>query len=188
MRVIGGFLKGKKIDFLNSSTTRPLKDIVKESIFNVIQHSRLINTTIYESNILDLYSGIGSFGIECISRGAKKVTFIEKNSEALKVLNTNLEKLKIQNETLVLPIDINSSLTKLENSEKFQIIFLDPPFAENTIVKVLEGIKKSNIFSEKHLIVIHRESKSEDLLTNFFQILDKKKYGRSCIIFGIFLK
>ena len=72
MRIVSGFLKGKLINFLKNSTTRPLKDIVKENIFNILHHSNLLNIEIKGSNVLDLYSGIGSFGIECISRGAKK--------------------------------------------------------------------------------------------------------------------
>ena len=76
MRIISGKLKGQTIDFLKNSTTRPLKDSVKENIFNVLKHSNLIDVKIEKANILDLYSGIGSFGLECISRGAKKVTFM----------------------------------------------------------------------------------------------------------------
>ena len=75
MRVVSGFLKGKKIDFLKSATTRPLRDFVKENIFNIIKHSNLINVKLENASILDLYSGVGSFGIECISRGAKKNNF-----------------------------------------------------------------------------------------------------------------
>ena len=81
MRIIGGTLKGREINFLRNSNTRPLKDNVKESIFNILKHSSLIETKIESSNILDLYSGIGSFGIECLSRGAKKVTFIDQNEK-----------------------------------------------------------------------------------------------------------
>ena len=79
MRIISGKLKGKLINFVSNSTTRPLKDSVKENIFNILKHSNYINVKIEGANILDLYSGIGSFGIECISRGAKKITFIEKD-------------------------------------------------------------------------------------------------------------
>ena len=86
MRVISGFLKGKKIEFLKSLTTRPLRDFVKESIFNIIKHSNLIYIKLENSNILDFYSGVGSFGIECISRGAKKTTFVENDSKVLFVL------------------------------------------------------------------------------------------------------
>ena len=73
MRIIGGSLKGKTIDYLQNLNTRPLKDSVKDNIFNILHHSKLIDIKIKDANILDLYSGIGSFGIECISRGKKKL-------------------------------------------------------------------------------------------------------------------
>ena len=69
--------------YLKSLSTRPLKDSVKENIFNIIAHSKLINVVLNNSKILDLYSGIGSFGLEALSRGAKKITFIEKNKKLL---------------------------------------------------------------------------------------------------------
>ena len=75
MRIIGGSLKGKNLFFLRNLNTRPLKDNIKENIFNILYHSNLIKPVVKESNVLDLYSGIGSFGIECISRGAKNVSF-----------------------------------------------------------------------------------------------------------------
>ena len=94
MRIISGIFKGKKLLLPNDKSTRPLKDIVKESIFNLIQHSNKINIDIKNSIILDLFSGTGSFGIECLSREAKKVIFLENYSEALKVLEKNLKLLK----------------------------------------------------------------------------------------------
>ena len=93
MRIISGSLKGRSIKFIRNLKTRPLKDSVRESIFNILKHSNYIKTKIDNSNILDLYSGIGSFGIECISRGAGKVTFIEQDKEAINILKENLIKL-----------------------------------------------------------------------------------------------
>ena len=93
MRIISGLLKGKQITYLKSLTTRPLKDSVKENIFNILKHSNLISIDLNNSNILDLYSGIGSFGLECISRGAKKITFVEKDKNASKILIKNLDNL-----------------------------------------------------------------------------------------------
>ena len=78
MRIIGGELKGKSFNFLKSKTTRPLKDSVKENIFNIITHDKFFKLNFANANILDLYSGVGSFGIECLSRNANKVVFIEK--------------------------------------------------------------------------------------------------------------
>ena len=101
MRIISGFLKDKKMDFLKSLTTRPLRDFVKENIFNIIKHSNLVNLKLENANVLDLYSGVGSFGIECISRGAKKSTFVECDSEALIILKKNLYNLNIEEKSEV---------------------------------------------------------------------------------------
>ena len=94
MRVISGYLKGRKLIDPKDNFTRPLKDLTKESIFNFITHAN-INFTIENSKILDLFSGTGSFGIECISRGASNVTFFENYPEAIKVLISNIEKFRI---------------------------------------------------------------------------------------------
>ena len=94
MRVIGGVFKGKKLFLPTDKNTRPLKDLVKESIFNLIQHSNKINIDIKNSSVLDLFSGSGSFGIECLSREAKKVVFLESYPEAIKVLEKNIKSLK----------------------------------------------------------------------------------------------
>ena len=77
MRIVGGKFKGSSIKFLKTNITRPLKDSVKENIFNILTHSKDIKTNINNALILDLYSGVGSFGLECLSRGAKKVSFVE---------------------------------------------------------------------------------------------------------------
>ena len=90
MRIISGFLKGKTINYIKNSKTRPLKDIVRENIFNILNHSNLIKIDLLNSKVLDTYSGVGSFGIECLSRGAKKTTFVESNNEASKILKENL--------------------------------------------------------------------------------------------------
>ena len=89
MRIISGKFRGKKIFFTNSETTRPLRDFVKENIFNVLLHWRNDKIKFSDLNILDLYSGVGSFGIECISRDAKKVVFIEKDKTAFSILKKN---------------------------------------------------------------------------------------------------
>ena len=83
MRIINGNFKGKKLFLPKDKNTRPLKDIVKESIFNLIQHSKKINLEIENSLVLDLFSGTGSFGIECISRGSKRVIFYENYDKAI---------------------------------------------------------------------------------------------------------
>ena len=86
MRIISGKYRGKKILQPRDKTTRPLKDLTKESIFNIVAHSNKFNVGIEDSNILDLFSGVGSFGLECLSRGSAKSTFVENYKEVLIVL------------------------------------------------------------------------------------------------------
>ncbi len=183
MRIVSGTLKGKKIFFLKSLKTRPLKDSVKENIFNILAHSNLLNVNLKKSNILDLYSGIGSFGLECMSRGATEVTFVEKDISVIEILKKNLINLEIKKNVLV----VNESILKFleENqSKKYDIVFLDPPFATNNYINALKLIKKRKINKKEHIVIIHRERKSEDNLTDIMNTLLIKCYGRSKIIFG----
>jgi len=93
MRIIAGDYKGSRIFEPLDKETRPLKDLTKESIFNILEHSKNVNVPIKKSYILDIFSGTGSFGLECISRGALKVYFIEKYKPSIKILKKNIEKL-----------------------------------------------------------------------------------------------
>ena len=102
MRIIAGKFKGRKIYNPQDNITRPLKDRVRESIFNIIKHSKEISFELINSNVLDLYSGVGSFGIESLSRNAKRVTFIEKDINASNILKENLKKLSIFQKTKIL--------------------------------------------------------------------------------------
>ena len=184
MRIISGSLKGRTFNFLKNKKTRPLKDSVKENIFNILTHSNLIKTKIESSSILDLYSGIGSFGIECISRGAQKVTFVEQDEITSNVLKENLNKLSIINKSKIYNSNIESFLIK-QFKNKFDIFFLDPPFADLKFINNLILIKKNKIFKKNHIVIVHREKKTQDNFKNLLDVITIKLYGRSKIIFGI---
>tara|TARA_Y100001958_G_C21117351_1_gene462521 strand:+ start:460 stop:1020 length:561 start_codon:yes stop_codon:yes gene_type:complete len=184
MRIISGILKGRKIDYLKNHSTRPLKDSVKESIFNILIHSDTINVKLERSNVLDLYSGVGSFGIECISRGAQNVTFIEKDKFAYHTLKENLQNLSIINKTKIFNDSIEEIIKKKFNI-KFDIFFLDPPFKDYDFIKNLMHIKRKNMFKTNHIVIIHREAGTTDNLTDTMNIINIKEYGRSKIIFGL---
>ena len=91
MRVISGNLKGKIIQNPTDKNTRPLRDMVRESIFNILDHSNKISIKMNNAKVLDLFSGTGSFGIECLSRGAAEVIFFENYFNSLKILSTSSE-------------------------------------------------------------------------------------------------
>ena len=185
MRIIAGQFKGKSVLFLKNLITRPLKDSVKENVFNIINHSKFINSNLDGSIILDMYSGIGSFGLEALSRGAKKVTFIEKDSTALELLEKNIENLSVKEKTRVIKADVFDSIRN-EKLEKYDFFFLDPPFKDKNFYKLIEIIKKRKIFKKKSVIIIHREKKAEDDLENLLSIFLIKTYGKSKILFANF--
>ena len=95
MRIISGKFRGKSINFLKNKITRPLKDSVKENIFNILMHSKAINIKLEKSNILDLYSGVGSFGLECLQE-MRNLLLLLKNLDALNVLKENVIKLSVK--------------------------------------------------------------------------------------------
>ena len=186
MRIIGGKLKGKQINFTKSSITRPLRDAVKENIFNILSHSNKIKVNIKNSYVLDLYSGVGSFGLECISRGAKKVTFIEKDKIAINKLNMSLKEYLITDKAAVFCEEVENIIqNKLK--EKFSIFFLDPPYSDKRFISNLELIRLSKIYNQPHVVILHREKNTKDDFSEILNILELKNYGRSKIIFGSFI-
>jgi 16S rRNA (guanine966-N2)-methyltransferase len=186
MRIVGGKLKGRKLFLPNPDITRPLRDLVKENIFNIIHHSNLLGVSLEKSSVLDLYSGSGSFGIECISRGAKYVTFVENNVETIKVLNKNLMKFSLKSKYLLIEKEINKSIELIHQDEKFNIFFLDPPFSDTKYLKILDLLKTKKLYKKKHFVIIHRENSDLENVKNNLNILLVKKYGRSRIVFGNF--
>ena len=187
MRIISGKFKKTKLFMPLDKETRPLRDITKESIFNTLLHFKKFPFSLKNAKILDLYSGSGSFGLECLSRDANQVTFIEKSKNALKILKKNIDKLNIREKTSVIE---NSVLSYFSNSENFNhkvdLIFLDPPYKEKDISLLIDNIAKINVLKKNGIVVIHRNKKSKDSYPNNFNILDIKKYGISKIIFGNF--
>ena len=183
MRIISGSFKGKKILLPKDKLTRPLKDLTKESIFNILKHSKLLNVELENSNILDLFSGVGSFGLECLSRGAKNVTFLEGYTEVLSVLKKNIDNLNQQNQTKVIEKDIFSENTLKLLNDKFDIIFMDPPYKEKKLFFLLNAITVLELLNNGGVIIIHRHKKEEDDLPKEFNLILEKNYGISKIIF-----
>jgi 16S rRNA (guanine966-N2)-methyltransferase len=184
MRIISGNLKGKKLLQPRDKLTRPLKDLTKESIFNIIQHSNKFNVKIENSNILDLFSGIGSFGLECLSRKASYVSFIENYKEVLPVLKKNILNLNYQNSSYVIEKNIFNQLDFKTFKNKFDIIFIDPPYKEKKLALLLDKIILSDIMKNEGIMIIHRHKKEEDKFPEKFKIIEEKIYGLAKIIFG----
>tara|TARA_Y100001970_G_C14218837_1_gene851329 strand:- start:856 stop:1413 length:558 start_codon:yes stop_codon:yes gene_type:complete len=183
MRIISGSFKGKKILEPKDNNTRPLKDLTKESIFNIIKHSNKFKIDLSNSYILDLFSGVGSFGIECLSIGVKKVIFIENYKGVLPVLKKNLLSLNsIQNYNIIEKNIYNDNVF-LNLNYTFDIIFLDPPYKDKNLENLLNEIKDQKILNKNGIIILHRHKKELDSFPSSFKIIEQKVYGISKIIF-----
>ena len=188
MRIIAGKLKGSTLHMLKDKNTRPLKDLARESIFNLLIHSNKILLQLKQSNVLDLYAGTGSFGLECLSRQAKSVCFIEKRKNAVEILEKNIEKLKLKNKVKIFFDDIFELIKKQNIFEsKFNLIFCDPPFKDTNIEKLIELIFNKNLLNKNGIIILHRNKTTKEKLPNYFKMIDERTYGISKIIFGKFL-
>ena len=191
MRIIAGKFKGTILYGPTNTKIRPLKDMVRESIFNFLIHSNKISFQLEQSNVLDLYSGTGSFGLECLSRQSSKVVFVEKEKKAVKILEKNIEKLGEKNKTKIFVNNIFSAIEKVSKYKdawiaglNYNLIFCDPPFKDTNINKLIELIIVKNLIKKNGIIILHRHKDAKEKLTNSFKIIDERIYGRSKIIFG----
>jgi 16S rRNA (guanine966-N2)-methyltransferase len=183
MRIISGTFRGKKILEPKDIKTRPLKDLTKESIFNILNHSNKFKINLEDSNILDLFSGVGSFGIECLSRGVKSVIFIENYNGVLPVLKKNLQNLKAIENYKIIEKDINNGKIFETLDKKFDIVFMDPPYKDKNLNLLLENLENIKILNKNGIVVLHRHKNEQDIIPKNFKVIENKRYGLSKIIF-----
>lgn len=168
MRIISGKYKGKKIEGFCIEGTRPTMDRIKESLFSMIQNQ------ISNSICLDLFAGSGSIGIEALSNGAKKCYFVDNGKKILPILKRNLKGIEDA-------IFVNQDYQYFLNTtkEKFDLIFLDPPYSFHFINTCLDIIIKKDLLNKNGLIICEYES--EDILCSL-EVVKEKKYGNKKII------
>ena len=188
MRIIAGKMKGATLFMVKNKSTRPLKDLARESIFNLLKHSNKISFNFEDSNVLDLYAGTGSFGLECVSRNAKNVFFVENGNEAIKILEKNIKKLEVKNKINIFSEDVFKFLSKKNFYQvKFDLIFCDPPFNLKNAHELIELIFNANLLRKDGIIILHRNKEANEKFPNYFKIIEERVYGISKILFGIFL-
>lgn len=172
MRVVAGKYKRSTLLTLDSLATRPTKDMVKEALFSSIY--------VEDSLFLDLFSGSGSIGIEALSRGARDVVFNDLSKDAVKVIKTNLSKFK--EDRRVYNLDYLSCLNRLE--DKFDYIFVDPPYAFEEYERIFETVDSLNLYSNNCRIIVEVK-KDKELADELFSFekYKEKKYGISKLLY-----
>ncbi len=189
MRVISGKVRGLKLNTPKNEDVRPTTDRVKESLFNII------NPYIMESDVLDLFAGTGSLGIECLSRGANKCVFVDVSKESISIVKSNIKKARVENESTVLNLDFKDAINKLKiqnnninklkiQNNKFDVIFMDPPYYENMFIDALEKIAEASLLKEDGIIIIEHDTKDKfpEEIKNLIQT-KSKKYGNTTLTF-----
>ncbi|GMQ56910.1 16S rRNA (guanine(966)-N(2))-methyltransferase RsmD [Vallitalea sediminicola] len=165
MRVISG--KARRINLITpiGLDVRPTTDRTKETLFNII------NVDVYDSEFLDLFSGSGAIGIEALSRGAKRTVFVEKSIDSLKCIQENLDNTKLSDMALIYRIDVLKALDKIYvNKDKFDIIFMDPPYDQGWESKVISLIEQNDLLDKDGMIIC------ESSIGTAFDFIDGTKY------------
>ena len=168
MRVITGSARGRKLKTPENYDIRPTTDNVKESVFNIIQFD------IEGRRVLDLFAGTGQLGIECLSRGARESVFVDESREAVRIIRENLKSCGMH-----APVWQEDAIGYLRRGEKFDLIFVDPPYDANLYEPVLETINLVDILSDGGIIIC--EARRERVLPEMRAPYRKNKeyrYGK----------
>ena len=174
MRVIAGKAKGIVLKTPEGMQTRPTADRVKEALFSILQFD------LPGTKILDLFGGTGQLGIEAISRGAKSAVFVDAGDAACKLIKENLRRAKMEGEGRVVRADYLQFLEQCQ--EKFEIIFLDPPYAEVFLENSIKKISEIDILQSGGIIVTERPvEKPLDVQIEGFSRSKDYKYGRTLL-------
>lgn len=179
MRIISGTARGTKLYTLEGKDTRPTLDRIKESLFNIIKNK------ILDSYVLDLFAGSGAIGLEFASRGAKKVILCDNSKEAVKIINKNIEKTNLQEKVELKNVTSYKLLDNMQN-QKFDIIFIDPPYDSDLIAKSVEKIFLNDILSTEGIIILETDQEErilEEIKEYEQNIYDIRRYGRVKLIF-----
>ena len=174
MRIIAGAARGRKLISPEGSLVRPTLDRVKESVFN------MLTGFVADAAVLDLFAGSGALGIEALSRGAVHAVFVDKSSSSLDTVQKNLNLAHFEEKASLVLSDFTAYLNRC--AEKFNIIFLDPPYAAGFLELALKAIHENGILAPGGLIVCELDSTDEVICPREYTLYRNKKYGKARIL------
>ena len=188
MRIISGKAKGVQLSALSGRRTRPILDRAKESMFSIL------GDFVLDSVVLDLFAGIGSLGIECLSRGANRCLFVDNSTNAIKVIKKNLQDANLLKRTVVLKINVFRLLDFIKNKNiTFDLILVAPPYKlldigcgdRKRIFSLLEAFVSKQIINEKGILVLQHHKKQKIVQECFKQlnVIDVRQYSNTQLTF-----
>ena len=179
MRVIAGSAKRLQLKTLDGFETRPTTDRIKETLFN------MISGYLADTSFLDLFAGSGAIGIEALSRGCEKAVFAENNPQAVSCLKENLVKTRLGENALIMAEDVFTALKKMEGSQQFHYIYMDPPYNQQLEKKVLEYLAESELLHEDGVIVVEASKETDfTYLEDWgYYLIKRKEYKTNMHLF-----
>lgn len=181
MRIIGGHKKGTKLTVPDTSDTRPTKDRIRESIFNILCEG--MGYAFHKKRVLDIFAGSGSLGLEAFSRGASQAAFVENLPVTLKVLQQNICKLGAQPNTHIIKKDALKTFTIPNPDPPYDFIFLDPPYEMKDLDPLLCQIIDQGWSMQTTLFIIEKDQKTSVDYTKV-KVIQEKTYGRTTVLFA----
>jgi 16S rRNA (guanine966-N2)-methyltransferase len=180
LRVIGGDLKGKRLNSIRGTAIRPTADRLRESIFNILF------PYVHGSVVLDLFAGTGAYGIEALSRGAESAVFIDNNKAALSAIKNNLAACACDNKAKVIDWDIRKNLSCLNliPYNHFNLIFIDPPYDQGLVDLALRHLENSDGVAKEVIIVV--EHSCNEIISkerSAFEIQDQRRHRKTLVSF-----
>ena len=176
MRIIAGSARGRTFDAPQGRDTRPTLDRVRENVFNILQMK------VRGAKVLDLFSGSGAMAFEAISRGAAEAVLVDIDRAANAVQRQNAAKLRMEGQCRILQCDWQMAIRQLTaTGERFQVIFLDPPYAMHDMVPVMEAMRP--LLAEDAVILLEHEAKMFPATPDGFELYDSRKYGIAGVSF-----
>ena len=185
MRIITGRARGTKLNTLEGTNTRPTSERTKEAIFSIIQFE------IAGGIALDLFAGSGQMGLEALSRGASRATFVDSSKDAVKIINQNVAKTHFEAESTVVNSEFESYLNRAAKKEKFDLVFLDPPYATDFLKRSIRSLCDNGLLEDGALLICESsglEFLDESVIENNFEILKQAKYGIAHVVILKFKK
>lgn len=176
MRIIAGSARGRTFDAPQGMDTRPTLDRVRENVFNILQMK------VRGATVLDLFSGSGAMAFEAISRGASKAVLVDCSRAANAVQRQNAQKLHMQEQCSIILSDWKLAIQQFASKKlKFDVVFLDPPYAIHDMKPVMEDLVP--VLAEEAVILLEHEARSFPSVPDGFELYDNRKYGIAGVSF-----
>ena len=179
MRIITGKAKGIRLQTLAGDNTRPTSEMAKEAVFSAIQFET------EGKKVLDLFAGSGQMGLEALSRGAERAMFVDSAADAMDIVKANAKKTKFFDSSRFLISDYRNYIRKAAGKDSYDLIFIDPPYADRSVIDAVERILKAKIANTGCIFVLESgeyiEPKNYDIISDNFEVIKKQKYGRAFV-------